>query len=197
MEAGPMKEIDLDPWLIRMSHGDEEAFQVVYDSTRDHAYRLITYLASAKQDVGDIMSEVYLELLRSLNKYDPDRNFTSWFNGLIVRQVRNWKRKGWRLFRIKERVQSIASELVDRNAEAQLSTLNDRLELIPILQTLPYKFKEIVILRYYQDCSLEEIADLLRIPLGTVKSRHHHALKQLRRRFEHMELRKEGNGFVY
>ncbi|MWC30253.1 sigma-70 family RNA polymerase sigma factor [Paenibacillus sp. MMS18-CY102] len=192
-----MKEIDLNPWLIRMSQGDEEAFQFVYESTRDHAYRLISYLAPAQQDVGDIMSEVYLELLRSLHTFDPRRQFASWFNGLIVRQVRSWKRKGWRLFRIKEKVQALVPEGVDLGAEARLSTLNDQLVLMPLLQTLPYKLKEIIVLRYYQDCSLEEIASLLQIPLGTAKSRHHHAIKQLRGRCDQVELRKEGNGFVY
>ena len=54
-----MKDIDWSPWLIRMSKGDEEAFRTVYEATRDHAYGLIYYLAPRKQDVGDIMSEVY------------------------------------------------------------------------------------------------------------------------------------------
>lgn len=38
MEAGPMNEMDIQPWLIRMSQGDEEAFQTVYDLTRDQAF---------------------------------------------------------------------------------------------------------------------------------------------------------------
>ncbi|MFD0715690.1 sigma-70 family RNA polymerase sigma factor [Paenibacillus sp. GCM10027626] len=192
-----MKDLDLNPWLIRMSQGDEQAFQVVYESTRDHTYRLISYLAPRKQDVGDIMSEVYLELFKSLNKYDPEKNFVSWLNGLIIRQVRNWKRKEWRLFRIAEKLRFSTSKSSGEDAELRLTALRDRLDLLPILQTLPLKFKEVIVLRYYQDCSLEEIAELLKIPLGTVKSRHHHALKHLRRRFDQEGLRKEEDGFVY
>lgn len=192
-----MKDLDLNPWLIRMSQGDEQAFQVVYEATRDHAYRLISYLAPSKQDAPDIMSEVYLELFRSLKNYDVEQNFNSWFNGLIVRQVRNWKRKEWRLFRIAEKLKLTTSKSSDPAAELQLLVLNDQLELLPILQTLSLKFREVIVLRYYQDCSLEEISELLKIPLGTVKSRHHHALKQLRRQFDGQGLRKEGDGFVY
>ncbi|WP_019914674.1 sigma-70 family RNA polymerase sigma factor [Paenibacillus sp. HW567] len=192
-----MKDLDLNPWLIRRSQGDEQAFQVVYEATRDHAYRLISYLAPSKQDTPDIMSEVYLELFRSLKNYDAGQNFTSWFNGLIVRQVRNWKRKEWRLFRIAEKLKLTTSKSSDPAAELQLLVLDDQLELLPILQTLSLKFREVIVLRYYQDCSLEEISELLKIPLGTVKSRHHHALKQLRRRFDQEGLRKEGDGFVY
>lgn len=192
-----MKDLDLNPWLIRMSQGDEQAFQVVYEATRDHAYRLISYLAPSKQDVPDIMSEVYLELFRSLKNYDVEQHFTSWFNGLIVRQVRNWKRKEWRLFRIAEKLKLTTSKSSDPAAELQLLVLDNQLELLPILQTLSLKFREVIVLRYYQDCSLEEISELLKIPLGTVKSRHHHALKQLRRQFDGQGLREEGDGFVY
>ncbi|MEK4118478.1 sigma factor [Paenibacillus sp. FSL W8-0919] len=90
-----MNEMDIKPWLIRMSQGDEEAFRAVYDLTRDQAYGLIYYLAPNKQEVPDIMSEVYIELIKSLDNYEQGQKFSSWFNGLIIRQVRNWKRKSW------------------------------------------------------------------------------------------------------
>lgn len=192
-----MKKIDYSLWLIRMSQGDEEAFRTVYEVTRDHAYRLIYYLSPSKEDVGDIMSEVYIELLRSAEKYRPEQSFISWFNGLIVRQVRNWKRKSWRHFRIVEKVKMLADVPFDRKAEARLSTISDQMELLPILRTLPHKAREVVVLRYYQDCSLEEIADMLNIPIGTVKSRHHHALRQLRNRFDEIDGGKERTGYVY
>jgi RNA polymerase sigma-70 factor (ECF subfamily) len=134
---------------------------------------------------------------RSVSAYDPQQNFGSWFSGLIVRQVRSWKRKEWRLFRITEKLRLSNPKPADYAAESRFMALDDQLELLPVLQTLPLKLKEIIVLRYYQDCSLAEISALLNIPLGTVKSRHHHALKQLRRRFDGQGTRKEGDGFVY
>ncbi len=192
-----MKDIDWSLWLIRMSHGDEEAFRIVYGATREHAYKLISYLSPREEDVGDIMSEVYIELLRCSDNYRPEQSFKAWFNGLIVRQVRNWKRRSWRLFRITERLKASTGEAFDMKAEARLSAIGDQIELLPLLRTLPDKAREIIVLRYYQDCSLEEIASLLGVPLGTVKSRHHHALKKLRRRFEAMHGEKERKGYVY
>ncbi|WP_042196549.1 sigma-70 family RNA polymerase sigma factor [Paenibacillus camerounensis] len=192
-----MKDLDLHPWLIRMSQGEEEAFQFVYEATRDHAYRFISYLAPRQQDAGDIMSEVYLELYRSVHTYDPQQNFGAWFSGLMIRQVRNWKRREWRLFRITEKLKLSTGRSADPAAEQPFTALDDQLELLPLLQTLPLKLREVIVLRYYQDCPLTEIAVLLKVPLGTVKSRHHHALKQLRRRFAEQGMEKEGDGFVY
>ena len=179
-----MKEIDVRPWLIRMRHGDEEAFQELYRATRTYVYNLIYFLAPHKQDVDDIMSEVYVELIRSLDKYDLEQPFTSWFNGLIVRQVRNWNRSIWRRFRLLERVKEKGYEAPVAGMEDKLGAISDQLEVIPAVEQLSQKLKEIVVLRYYQSCSLEEIALMLQIPLGTVKSRHHLAMKKLRAHFE-------------
>ncbi len=179
-----MKDIDFQPWLIRMSQGDEEAFQVVYEATRDQAFRLIYYLTPNKEEVGDIMNVVYMQLLKSLDNYNQEQKFSSWFNGLIVRQVRNWKRKSWRRFRILEKLMSVDITPSSYKSEDRLETINDRLELMPILETLSQKLKEVIILKYYQDYSNEEISKLLHIPVGTVKSRHHLALKQMRRQYE-------------
>ncbi len=57
-------------------------------------------------------------------------------------------------------------------------------ELFSLVRQLSYKLRVVVILRYFHDYTLEEIADMLQIPVGTVKSRHHLARKELRKRYE-------------
>lgn len=81
--------------------------------------------------------------------------------------------------------------------EDRVSILSDRLELIPMLEALPLKLKEVVVLRYYQDLTLEEISHLVKVPIGTVKSRHHHALKRLRHMYGQLDHGKERDGYVY
>jgi len=192
-----MKDEDLQPWLIRMSQGDETAFRIVYDETKEQAYRLIYYLAPDKDDAGDLMSEVYMALLGSIGGYKPELPFRSWFNGLIVRQVRNWRRRSWQRFRILEKAKSMLGASTDRSMEDYAEALGDKDELMPALGALSHKLKEVIVLRYYQDYSLEEISQLLRVPVGTVKSRHHHALKQLRGRMERRGEEGEGANYVY
>lgn len=193
-----MKEVELKPWLIRMGQGEEEAFHHVYELTRDYTYRLIYFLASDKVDVPDMMSEVYLELYRCREQFDPEQLFTPWFNGLIVRQVRSWKRSLWRRFRLLERAKRIARPVNrDTAMEEHTCALSDRLEVIPAVEQLPLKLKAVIVLRYYQDCSLEGIAKQLNIPVGTVKSRHHAALKQLRRYLAQRQHGEELTSYVH
>ncbi|MDE1399007.1 sigma-70 family RNA polymerase sigma factor, partial [Bacillus licheniformis] len=56
----------------------------------------------------------------------------------------------------------------------------DSLEVIRLVDNLPYKYKQVIVLRYLYEYSQEEIARILDIPVGTVKSRLHFALEKLR-----------------
>ncbi|CAG7617361.1 ECF RNA polymerase sigma factor SigW [Paenibacillus solanacearum] len=189
-----MKSIDLKPWLIRMSEGDEEAFHVVYAATSEQAYRTIYFLHPVPADVDDIMSEAYMELHRSLPSYRLEQPFQPWFHGLLIRQVRSWKRKLWRRFRLIERVRTLPS---DSPRQAMEERLGERLELLSLVETLSHKLKEIIVLRYYHDYSLETIAQLLNVPLGTVKSRHRLALNKLRSQMKPDHSNREESSYVH
>lgn len=176
-----MQECELQPWLERMIRGDEDAFRRIYDLTKDDIYRLLVFLLNDREDAGDVMSEVYLNLHRSLSGYRPEQPFRKWLNGIAVRQASNWKRKLWRRMRLFEQVSAAADgpqglPLAEDWALARESSQ----ELLALIDRLPYKLKEVVVLRHYREYSLEEIAETLNIPVGTVKSRHYSAIGKLR-----------------
>jgi len=70
-------------------------------------------------------------------------------------------------------------------------------ELLELLNHLSYKLRIVVVLRYYHEYSLTEISELLAVPLGTVKSRHHQALKELRKHSVELDLEEGGDCFVH
>lgn len=176
-----MQDCELQPWLERMIQGDEDAFRYIYDLTKDDIYRLLVFLINDREDASDVMSEVYLSLHRSLSGYRPEQSFRKWLNGIAVRQASNWKRKLWRRMRLFERVSAAADSPQGRPlAEERALARESSLELLALVDRLPYKLKEVVVLRHYREYSLEEIAETLNIPIGTVKSRHHSAIGKLR-----------------
>ncbi|MDF2662488.1 MAG: polymerase sigma factor [Paenibacillus sp.] len=167
--------------LLKMvCDGDTESFGQLYALTRLDVYRTVYFLLNDKQDTPDVVSEVYMELLRCLKDYKEDKPFRSWLNGLTVRQARNWNRRLWRKFRLSERNKTLEIRLPEVDAAHEVLRSESRNELWTRIEQLPFKLKAVIVLRYYQDCPLEEIADILGIPTGTVKSRHHLALKKLR-----------------
>ncbi|MFB9274047.1 sigma-70 family RNA polymerase sigma factor [Cohnella cellulosilytica] len=177
-----MQDHEFQPWLERMIQGDADAFRRIYELTKDDVYRLLVFLLNNREDAGDVMSEVYLNLHRSLPGYRPEQPFRKWLNGIAARQASSWKRKLWRGTRLFERVSAAAvSSPAGRLAEEQAIANESSSELLALVNRLPYKLREVVVLRHYREYSLEEIAAALDIPVGTVKSRHHSAIGKLRR----------------
>lgn len=178
-------EDELQLWLKLIIDGEITAFEKIYEYTRDDVYRTVSYLVINKDDVNDIVNEVYIQMLKSLPNYDMNRPFRFWVHGLVVRQVKDWRRKIWRRLRFfnnSKNQSDLGIEVIETDqAVLQKETRN---ELISLVQKLSYKLRVVVILRYFHDYSLDEIAALLNIPVGTVKSRNHNALKVLRRKYE-------------
>ncbi|QHT61322.1 sigma-70 family RNA polymerase sigma factor [Paenibacillus lycopersici] len=176
-----MNEKELLPWLEKATLGDESAFQLVYQATHQDVYRTVAFLVFNKQDIEDIVNEVYMRIWRSFHAYDPNRPFRYWLHGIILRQVQDWKRKAWRRIRLFERNSRMTYEQFEWTDTTILQSEMQQ-ELFSFVRQLSYKLRVVVILRYYHDYALEEIAAMLRIPVGTVKSRHHLAMKELRKR---------------
>lgn len=191
-----MNDLQMYEWIQKMKEGDKNAFQSLYESTYKDVYRTIVFLVFDKQDVEDIMNEVYIQMWSSIHNYDPNRPFKFWLHGLIVRQVQNWKRKIWRLTRIFEREKSMVQEdfeWIDKNI-LQIETSE---EVMYMIKGLSEKLRIVIILRYFNDYSIDEIAKILEIPLGTVKSRHHLALKTLQKKAKDIPIEKGGKLNAY
>ncbi|MCD9020346.1 sigma-70 family RNA polymerase sigma factor [Cohnella silvisoli] len=188
-----MQDHEIHPWLTRMIQGDSEAFHRIYESTKDDVYRMLYLLLNNREDAGDVMSEVYLNLHQSLPSYNFKQPFQYWLNGLVIRQANNWKRKVWRKIRLYNRAKMYAVESVGVTSEEYYLTCEQRAEMISLVNKLPYKLREVIVLRHFRDCSLEDIAGILGIPLGTVKSRHHSAIHKLRLLTGHEIVHKEAS----
>ncbi|KEO82841.1 sigma-70 family RNA polymerase sigma factor [Tumebacillus flagellatus] len=193
-EQDPFTNQEWKVWIEKLIAGDRQAFEVVYTNTCDDVYRLVSFLIPDRQDAADIVNEVYIRMWKSLDTYDAAREFRFWLHGLTVRTVQDWKRKVWRRLRLLDRKKALDLHEPLPEPEAQVLDGETRQELVQRVGDLSHKLRVVVILRYFQHYTLEQIADLLQIPLGTVKSRHHLALRQLRVSFEEPTLPRKVEG---
>lgn len=176
-----MEEAELQLCIQKMETGDKEAFRRWYREYKDYIYRTVYLLVNHRDDTDDVVSEIYIAVFRSLHQYDPSKPFIKWLNGIIVTQTSNWNRKLWRKFRLYTKTQAQLPQLnIAAGTEQQIVQQETDIELMQIIGQLPFKLKSVLILRYYQDYSFQEVSDVLGIPLGTAKSRHHQAIAKLR-----------------
>ncbi|MFC5651992.1 sigma-70 family RNA polymerase sigma factor [Paenibacillus solisilvae] len=166
--------------LKKMKDGDQQAFHTMYDATYQDIYRTVSFLVDHQQDREDVMNEIYMQMWTSLANYDTNRPFHFWLHGLVIRQVQRFRVKSWRRFRIFERIRAFSRE--ESHWDLHTALMDETNQMISqSIRKLTDKQRIVIIFRFFHDYTLEEIATLLDIPLGTVKSRYHAGLQALRK----------------
>lgn len=160
--------------------GSVEAYSTLYEMTVQDVYRTVRFLVTNVADTDDIVQEIYISVYRSLKQYDLTRPFRPWLMAIAIRQIQEYRRKRWRHFRLLQQAETIHD--VQHDFAHELTDKMSHQALIHAVNKLPFKLKQVVILHYLNQYAQDEVAKILNIPLGTVKSRIHAALKKLRQK---------------
>ena len=169
-----------DAIVHQAQHGDLEAFEVL---VHRHAGAVISFLhrfMPDRDDSEDLAQEVFLKAFTNLSKYDVSRGaFRSWLFRIAANTgldaLKHQKRKDLRDERVAQFESETISETINPVTNSESAAI-----VKTALQSLPPTECQVVILAYYHDLSWREISNTLDIPLGTVMSRMHRALKRLR-----------------
>ncbi|MEK4511213.1 sigma-70 family RNA polymerase sigma factor [Paenibacillus sp. FSL K6-2524] len=159
--------------------GSREAYSELYEITIQDVFKSVHFLVGDPSDVDDVVQEIYIQVHKSLGQFDVSRNFRPWLMGLVMRQIQTYRRKRWTHLRTTKKAQNY-EDPVARDFSNELVDKLSNHSLIVAVEQLPFKLKQVVILHYLNEYSQEEVAGILHIPLGTVKSRIHAALQKLR-----------------
>ena len=149
--------------------------EALIDRRVDSAYRLARAILLDDTEAEDVVQDAALTAWRQrATLRDPGR-FEAWFDRIVVNAARDRLRR-------RKRLREITETMTPRHAPAALT--DDGPDIDAALDALDVDHRVVVLLRYWQDRSIEDIASRLGIPAGTVKSRLHYALRDLRRRLE-------------
>ncbi|MBJ8008358.1 MULTISPECIES: sigma-70 family RNA polymerase sigma factor [Bacillus cereus group] len=177
-----MKDETVYTELIQLTlSGNKEAYSELYDKTIQEVYKTAHFLIEDKADIDDVVQEIYIQLYESLRKYDSEKPFRPWLIGLAIKQIHSYRRKRWMRLRIVKKAEEQRKPVQIDFSNDVVSRISNQ-KLIELIHKLPYKLKQVIILRYLHDYSQEEVVQILHIPIGTVKSRIHAALKKLRQK---------------
>lgn len=125
------------------------------------------------EDRKDILQNIFIKIYKNINDFDPDLSFSSWTYRIARNEMIDWYRREKRRPHLSLEgdegvIQTLASEL-GADIAAQKAELRQTIE--GAVQTLPEKYQDIVELRFFEEKSYDEIADILALPPGTVAVR--------------------------
>lgn len=168
--------------MERIRGGDKELFGLLIDRYEAKLTRYIRRFLQNDEDITDIVQNVFIKVFVNLQSFDVDRSFNSWIYRIAHNETVTYLKK-----RGNEKVSFLdfdtmfphpfAKEMADK------PTLDKELEnlMTTSLSLIPLKYKEVLVLYYYEELSYQEIADILHIPIATVGVRLRRGREQLER----------------
>ena len=179
-----LDKIDIDDLIVQLKARKKYAFSVLYDNYAPALLGIATKIVRDQQVGEDVLQEVFVKIWRNINTYDTARGtlFTWMFN--ITRNAsKDYLRS--KKYQDQLRIAGNGLESVDSFYPSGPSNYQDEyFEILGIIQKLDAKYRELIDLVYIYGYTQIEVAQMLNIPLGTVKTRCRAACQQLRRYFE-------------
>jgi RNA polymerase sigma-70 factor, ECF subfamily len=170
---------DESAWIAAAQAGDEDAFFRIYSHYGDRVYNLISYVARDPQQTDDIFQTAWLKIFQALPSFRGDSSFVTWIYQIAINECKNAKRKR----KIWTSLSEILSGPQERDPKPSpdlvYSKEHRRRQVQQAISTLKPKYREVVLLKYIEELSYEEVALILQVSPGTVASRLHRALKTL------------------
>ena len=165
--------------------GDPEAFRALFETYKDRVYSIALRYSGDATIAMDIAQETFLKLLSCMRDFRGESNFETWLFRLVVNRCLDHHRRRRRLMPL---VSDLLS-LVWTSGETVLQQLlrtEFEANVQEVVSTLSHEQRIVVVLRYTEGLSYEQIAEILGCSTGTVGSRLNRAHKILERRLAHL-----------
>lgn len=168
-------------WLEQCRVGDSAAIERLVKTYQRDVFRLALSILDDPHDAEDATQETFLAALRAIDSFHGDASFKTWLFSITINISRTrWRRLQSRV-RLQELMQSIFhTSRIEAPPEEKAMKEESDAALWNAVHSLDEKYRIPVVLRYYHDLPVADIAIMLKIPVGTVHSRLNHAREQLR-----------------
>lgn len=176
-ESHPQPAVD-DLLIQRIADGDQDALHTLYESVAKNVYGFALSITKNTHDAEDVLQETILAVYHKAADYQAKGKPMAW----IFTIARNF---ALMKFREQDKADSLEdSQILNSAGFSNIERAEQRLTLQAVLQVLDDQEQQIVILHAVNGMKNREIATILKLPLNTVLSKYHRAIKKLRKRLE-------------
>lgn len=167
----------LQQLIKRAKQGDTQAVSQLYQMYAARIYRYVAYRVGAAADAEDLTAEVFVRMVKSLPLYkDTGKPFEAWLYRIASARVADFHRK-----RSRRMVADLTDNMIDHQPQPEESLLKKQeiTELRQALQALSRDEQQVLILRFVEHKSHQDVADIINKSVSAVKSLQHRALLRL------------------
>jgi len=179
----------------RARDGDLGAFDILIQRYQDQVFSVACRLLGNEDDAADVAQDVFLACFRHLKNYRGDAKLSTWLHRITVNTVKNlWSRRKRQGYEVTDSLEEsddsddppLAESLADPAPSPRRVAAGTEIARVieRKLQEIEPEFREVIVLRFIEGLSYEEIAEITNEPLGTVKSRIFRARRALKDRMQ-------------
>lgn len=173
---------------ILVQNGEKEVFGVVIDRFEKPLCAFIYRMLGDKENCADALQETFLKAYKNINSFDPQRKFSSWIYRIAHNEAITHYRKNAKHVALDDVVE-LATD--DNNAESiqkKLDSEGQKKLLDKALLTIPLKYREVILFRFYEDKSYEEISEIMHLPVNTVGTYLNRGKQEIKKHFKDLSL---------
>jgi RNA polymerase sigma-70 factor (ECF subfamily) len=164
--------MEMEEKVKKAIKGDDNAFYEIIAERKVQLYRTAFTYVKNKEDALDIVSETVYKAYLSIKKLKEPLFFNTWLTRILINCSLDYIRKNKKVISFKE------YDVI--RDDTQFKNNDEAIDLHNALGKLNENCKTIVILKYFQDLTIKEVAEVLQCPIGTIKTNLHKALIELR-----------------
>ena len=170
--------------LVRqLKEGDKASFDLLYEKYKNMALHTAYLITGNLSDSEDVVQDTFVKVWLHCRELKNEGGFKAWMMQILVRTAyKSGKKKSREL--ADEDIMKKADQSLGISFTEEVIAREEAERIAGAVRSLPIRQRAVVVLYYYQECSVSEIASMLGILEGTVKSRLHTARKLLRRKLE-------------
>lgn len=165
-----------------LQRGDLDALGALYDRHHKRVFRTALGITNDWEAASDLLQDVFLRVYRFAGHIDPDRPLEPWLYRVTANLSYTWLKKEKRWYRYLLEFGEWFHRDGRPGPQRQVELDEQATRVREAVSSLPFSQRVVVVLFYLNDLSVEQIAEILEIPEGTVKSRLHYARNTLRKR---------------
>ena len=177
--------------MVALINGDRRAFSELYERYHRRLFYFFYRMLGSDDDVAnDFLQDLFLKIIQKPELYKPGHKFSGWIFSIAHNMCKNEyrRREVRRHVQAEENPDQYAHASVHENAVDKENLIA---EVFTELKLLDESQRSILILKYKENFSLKEIAEILDLPVGTIKSRLHYARLELSKRITNKETLKQ------
>ncbi|MEA2088277.1 MAG: RNA polymerase sigma factor [Patescibacteria group bacterium] len=177
-----MEKIKEKILLTKVRAGDKEAFGQLYDLYVERIYRFIYFKVSRASDAEDLSSEVFLRSWKYISDGAEVKNFKAFLYRISRNVIIDFYRKNYGKYTLNIEDEAIVDNLRANNLIEKIDINIQIKEVMKALDKLKEEYRESILLRFVEDYSISEIAEIMNRSNGAVRVLLHRAIESLKKK---------------